>query len=55
MHRFSLAALFAVVAVLGIALESQASGGLFRRCGGRGIQTWSAFYRQSPYRQGRSS
>ncbi len=34
MNRFSLAALFAVVAVLGIALESQASGGLFRRCGG---------------------
>jgi hypothetical protein len=34
MNRFGLAALFAVVAVLGIALESQASGGLFRRCGG---------------------
>lgn len=36
MNRFSLAALFAVAALLGVALESQASGGLFRRCGGCG-------------------
>ncbi len=34
MNRFGLAALFAVVALLGIALDSQASGGLFRRRGG---------------------